>query len=35
MSELYKNIVLCQKGDKKAIEYIINKFVRVYSIKLT
>ena len=26
MSELYKNIVLCQKGDKKAIEYIINKF---------
>lgn len=26
MSELYKNIVLCQKGDKKAIEYIINRF---------
>ncbi|MHC9332811.1 sigma-70 family RNA polymerase sigma factor, partial [Clostridium perfringens] len=26
MSELYKNIVLCQKVDKKAIEYIINKF---------
>ena len=26
MSELYKNIVLCQNGDKKAIEYIINRF---------
>lgn len=26
MSELYENIVLCQKGDKHAMEYIINKF---------
>lgn len=26
MSELYENIVLCQQGNKNAMEYIINKF---------
>mgnify|MGYP003371248249 FL=1 len=26
MSELYENVLLSQKGDKKATEYIINKF---------
>ena len=33
MSELYKNIVLCQKGDKKAIEYIINKISEIKEIE--
>lgn len=26
MSELYKNILLCKKGDKNAMEYLIKKF---------
>ncbi|MDZ5255149.1 helix-turn-helix domain-containing protein [Clostridium sp. LIBA-8841] len=29
MSELYENIILCQNGDKTAMEYIVNKFRRL------